>query len=226
MQLADLRAEVLKTALRMAADGCAHGAQGNISARDPATGLIAITPSAIPYDEMEVEDVAVISLDGGIVAGRWQPSTEMPMHMVFYRERADVGAIVHSHAPHATVFAVIDEPIPLVLTEAAASLGEPVPVARYVQPGTEELGRVALKAMDSSAAVLLANHGLLTVGDNLAQAYDATLAAETTARLVIMVRSMGVAPVELAPDDVADVREAYLHDYRRTSAQSGGGPSE
>lgn len=226
MQLADLRAEVLKTALRMAADGCAHGAQGNVSALDPETGLIAITPSAVAYAEMQVEDVAVVGRDGEQVAGRWRPSSEMPMHLVFYRERPDVGAIVHSHAPHATVFAVIDEPIPLVLTEAAACLGEPVRVARYARPGTEELGRVALGTMGASSAVLLANHGLVTVGASLAQAYDATLAAETTARLVIMVRSMGAEPVELAPDAVAPMREAYLHAYRRTRAESSGKPLE
>jgi L-fuculose-phosphate aldolase len=226
MQLADLRAEVLKAGLRMVADGCAHGAQGNISARDPETGLIAITPSAIPYDEMQIEDIAVISHDGEIVTGRWQPTSEMPMHTVLYRERPDVGAVVHSHAPHATVFALIHEPIPLVLTEAAACLGEPVRVARYVQPGTKELGGVALETMGSGVAVLLANHGLLTVGDNLAQAYDATLAAETTARLVIMARSMGAAPVGLSPDAVAVMRDGYLHGYRPSASASARGSAE
>jgi L-ribulose-5-phosphate 4-epimerase len=218
MQLSQLRAEVLKTALRMVADGCAHGAQGNISARDPDTGLIAITPSAIPYDEMQATDVAVIDQAGDVIDGAWKPTSEMPMHMVFHRERPEVGAVVHSHAPYSTVFALIDEPIPLVLTEAAACLGHPVPVAPYAQPGTEELGRLALRTMGSGVAVLLANHGLVTVGADLAQAYDATLAAETTARLVIMARSTGAEPREVPPDAVASMREAYLHRYKPTVA--------
>ncbi len=212
--LEELRAEVLATCLRMVADQVAHGSQGNISALDSATGLIAITPSAIPYAEMSPDDIAVIDKNGKVVESRWRPTSETPMHTLFYRERSDVAAVVHSHAPYATVFALINSSIPVVLIESAACLGGPVPVAPYRQPGTEEVGRIAMETMKDGVAVLLANHGLLTVGGNLAQAYDSTIAAETTARLVIMARSMNAEPIEMEHGIVAAMRHSYLLGYR------------
>ncbi len=217
MLLQELREQVLETALRMVADGVAHGAQGNVSALDRESGLIAITPSAIPYANMRVADIDVIDRYGRVVEGQWKPTSETPMHTVFYRERADVGAVVHSHAPYATTFALINTPLPVVLIEAATCLGGPVPVAPYRRPGTEEVGRIALDTMGEGVSVLLAQHGLLTVGASLHEAYDATLAAETTARLVIMARSMGQEPITLDPTEVVFMRGVYLHHYHPTS---------
>jgi ribulose-5-phosphate 4-epimerase/fuculose-1-phosphate aldolase len=218
MLLEELRAQVLETAQRMVSDGLAHGAQGNVSALDRESGYLAITPSAIPYDEMRTDDVCVIDVNGKLIEGSWKPTSETPMHTLFYRERSDIGAVVHSHAPYSTVFAIIDEPIPVVVIETAACIGDHVRVAPYYQPGTEELGRIALDTMGDGVAVLLANHGLLSIGDNLAQAYDATIAAETTARLVIMARSMNAVPITLPREIVASMREGYLHHYKRSAS--------
>nr|HID12402.1 class II aldolase/adducin family protein [Anaerolineae bacterium] len=213
MLLRELRVEVLATARRMVADGLAYGAQGNISALDPETGLIAITPSAIEYHRMKAEDVVVVDKYGKVVDGQWKPTSETPMHTIFYRERSDVGAVVHTHAPYATTFAVIGEPVPMVLVEAALCLGKPVPVAPYRRPATEDLAQIALETMGEGVGVLLAQHGLITVGANLERAYAATIAAEMSARLAIMARSINVEPVELDLDEVADLHEIYLRHY-------------
>ena len=213
MLLKGLRGDVLATARRMVTDGLAYGAQGNVSALDPETGLIAITPSAIEYREMKVEDVVVVDKRGKVVEGQWGPTSETPMHTIFYHERSDVGAVVHTHAPYATILAVIGEPVPMVLAEAALCLGGPVPVAPYRRPGTEDLARIVLETMGGGVGVLLAHHGLITVGANLKQAYAATIAAETSARIVVTARSMDAQPVELDPDEVADLREIYLRCY-------------
>lgn len=218
MLLEDLRAEVLATARQMVADGLAYGAQGNISALDPATGLIAITPSAVEYDRMGVEDVVVVDKLGKVVEGKWKPTSETLMHTIFYRERSDVGAVVHTHAPYATTFAIIGEPVPMVLSEAALCLGGPVPVAPYRRPATQELAQIVLETMGEGVSALLAQHGLITVGANLGQAYAATIAAEMSARLVIMARSMNTEPVHLDSDEVTALREIYLRHYRPTSA--------
>jgi L-ribulose-5-phosphate 4-epimerase len=220
MLLKDLRAEVLATARQMVADGLAHGAQGNISALDSEAGLIAITPSAIEYDKMKVEDVVVVDKHGKIVEGHWKPTSETPMHTIFYRQRSDVGAVVHTHAPYATTFAIIGEPIPMVLSEAALCLGGPVPVAPYRRPATEDLARIVLETMGEGVSALLAQHGLITVGANLRRAYASTIAAEMTARLVIMARSMNAEPVHLDPDEVADLHEIYLRHYHATAAEA------
>ena len=187
----DLKESVWSYARQMVADGIAHRAQGNISLRQAESGLIAVTPSAIPYDRLQIDDIVVVDLDGRVVEGPWKPTSELLLHLAFYRARAEVGAVVHSHAPYATLFGVIGEPLPMLLTEAAACLGGPVPVAPYARPGTQELADGAVRIADKGPAVILANHGLVTVGPDLSSAYDATLAVETTARMVWMARAMG-----------------------------------
>lgn len=216
MRLEALRVEVLATAHRMVTDGLAHGAQGNISALDPDSGLVAVTPSALEYAGMQVEDIVVVDEYGRVVEGRWKPTSETAMHTIFYRERPDVAAVVHTHAPYATTFAIAHEPIPMVLAEAALCLGGTVPVAPYCRPGTEELARTILQIMGAGVSALLANHGLITVGTNLKQAYSAAIAAEQMARQVIMARSMGIPPVVLPDEEVAALRELYLRHYKVT----------
>jgi ribulose-5-phosphate 4-epimerase/fuculose-1-phosphate aldolase len=210
----ELKQQVWSFARQMAADGIAHRAQGNVSARDAVSGLIAVTPSAIPYDQLQAADIAVVDLDGRQVEGAWKPTSELRLHLAFYRARADVRAVVHSHAPYAAVFGVIGEPLPMILTEAAACLGRPVPVAPYCRPGSQELADSAVRIADNGPAVLLAHHGLVTVGPDLPAAYDATLAAESTARTVWMARAMGAGVPELDPDEVAAVYRAVSTGYR------------
>ncbi|MHB1481250.1 MAG: class II aldolase/adducin family protein, partial [Bellilinea sp.] len=127
---------------------------------------------------------------------------------------ADVGAVVHSHAPYATLFGVIDEPLPMLLTEAAACLDGPVPVAPYCRPGTLELAESAVRIADNGNAVILANHGLVTVGADLGAAYDAALAVETTARLAWMARVLGAGIHPLDKKEAALMRAAYLAGYK------------
>lgn len=214
MLLQSLREQVFETAQRMVVDNLAYGSQGNISALDRERGLVVITPTAIPYAKMTVEDMVVIDLEGNLVEARWRPTSETPMHLIFYHKRTDVGAVVHTHALYATVFGVLHEPIPVLLTEAATCLGAAVPVAPYRRPGTQELAQTVLETMGSGVAVILAQHGLLTAGADLNQAYDTAMAAETSARLVIMTRSMGAAVHTLPEEEVAFMRNLYLTKYK------------
>ena len=215
MLLENLRAEVAATAQRMVAEGLAYGFQGNVSALDPDTGLIAVTPSGVHHARLRPGDVVVVDKEGGVIEGQRRPTSETPMHTAFYRVRADVAAVVHSHALHATAFAIAGESIPLVLAETALSVGGIVPVAPYRRPGSADLAQVVLETMGSGTCALLANHGLVTVGANLRQAYAAAAAVEETARLLIMVRSMGAEPTILSDDEVGAMRDKYL-DYYQT----------
>jgi ribulose-5-phosphate 4-epimerase/fuculose-1-phosphate aldolase len=219
MLLKELREEVLEKSLQMIQDGLAFGAGGNISALDRESELIAITPSAIEYTKMKPEDVVVVDKGGNRVEGKWKPTSESPMHTIFYRERDDVGAVVHTHAPHASIFAIINEPIPMVVTEAALCLGGPVKVDPYVRPGTDDLARSVLEEMGSDVAVLLGQHGLITVGPNLGEAYASTIAAEVSARFTIMARSMGAKPMHLDHGEVSFLRELYLKHYHPTKGE-------
>ncbi len=214
MLLQTLREQVFETAQRMVIDNLAYGAQGNISAVDRERSLVVITPTAIPYAKMTVEDIVVLDLEGNLVEARWMPTSETPMHLIFYQKRSDVGAVVHTHAPYATVFSVLHEPIPVLLTEAATCLGAPVPVAPYRRPGTPELAQTVLDTMGKGVAVILAQHGLLTVGADLGQAYDTAMAAETSAHLMIMTQSMDATVHALPEGEVAFMRNLYLTKYK------------
>jgi L-ribulose-5-phosphate 4-epimerase len=221
MMLRELRAEVLDTTRRMVAEGLTLGTGGNVSARDRESGHAVITPSAVGYETMREDDLVVVDLDGRVIEGRWKPSNETPMHTIFYRERPEVGAVVHTHAPYASVFAVTGEPIPLVIMEAALCLGRPVAVAPYCRPATEELGRIALETMGGGVAVVLAQHGLITVGGDLGQAFASSAAAEFSARLTLMARSAGRTPRELDQEEVEVLRRSYLENYRPSAVTPG-----
>lgn len=215
MALANLKSAVLKTARSMVQEGIAYGSQGNISVLDRETELVLITPSAIPYDEMCIDDIVTIDKSGKVIEGNRKPTSEVPLHLIFYNRRPDVGAVVHCHAPYATVFAGLDEEIPIILTEAAAYLSGPVPVAPYRKPGTADLAEIAISTMgNEGVAVLLSHHGLITVGLNLDHAFDATRAAEEMARLVVRTRSMNMKPKKLDPDEAQYMRNYYLKKYR------------
>jgi L-ribulose-5-phosphate 4-epimerase len=222
--LKELRLEVLDTAKRMVADRLTAGSAGNVSALDPQSGLIVITPSAIDYGKMREDDLVVVDRDGRVVEGNWKPSNETPMHTIFYRHRPGTGAVIHTHAPFASVFSIIDEPIPLVIMEAALALGDRVPVAPYVTPATKDLGRVALETMGDGVAVVLAQHGLITVGDDLGQAYASSMAAELSAWLTVMARSINAVPREIDRREVTRLRKAYLENYRPTGISAEAGP--
>lgn len=217
MKLRTLRSAVLKKSKQMVTDGLAYGAGGNISAQDPQSGLIAITPSAVEYDQMDIEDIVIIDDQGKVIEGKWKPTSETPMHTIFYREREDVHAVVHTHAPFASVFAIINEPVPMVVTEAALCVGGPVQVAPYIRPGTDELAQSVLEVMGSGVSVLLGQHGLITVGHNLHEAYNATIATEVSARLTFQARAMDAVPVPLDPHEVKALRRFYLKHYHPTS---------
>jgi ribulose-5-phosphate 4-epimerase/fuculose-1-phosphate aldolase len=218
MLLKELREKVYYYCTALPKYELGHGSQGNISALDPETGLIAIKPSAINYDVMKPEDICVVDKFGNHVEGKWKSTSETPMHTIFYRERPDVGAVIHTHAPYATVFGVINEPIPPILTEASTGIGGPVRVAAYQTPGTDALAQGALTEMGNDVCIILAHHGLLAVGLDLEKAFDTTLAVETSARLVILARSMGAKVNTIPQSEIDLLRKMYLEKYHPHSA--------
>ena len=219
MLLKELREQVIETCLKMLEDGVAFGTQGNVSAFDRQKGLVAISPSALRYQTMKPEDICVVDLAGKAVESKWKPTSELFLHLIFYNKRSDVQAVVHTHALYCTTFSAINEPVPLILNEAAMNLTGPIPVAPYERPGSKELAEVTLKAMgpDGVAAIML-HHGLVTVGADLAAAYETTLAAEMTAHTVILARSMGKEVIPMDPAECAHLREVYLTTYKAKAA--------
>ena len=146
-----------------------------------------------------------------IIEGNWKPTSETPLHLIYYQKRLDINAVIHTHAPKATVFGVIgDDSMPMILTEAATGLGRAVPIAPYVRPGTQELAEVTFGAVGDGFAAIMAHHGLITVGSTLEYAFAATTAAETTAETLILARSMGAKSKALNASEVKALRKMFM----------------
>jgi L-fuculose-phosphate aldolase len=176
----DLREQVIATALEMNRRGLNSGTSGNVSAR-VAPDRFLITPSAIPYEELDPEDLVEMSLDGRVVIGDCQPSTEWRLHLEVLRARPEVTAVVHTHSLHAVAIACTRRPIPAFHYMVALAGGADVRCAEYATYGTEELARNTVAALDGRRACLLANHGLVAVGPTLPRALALAEAVEVLA---------------------------------------------
>ena len=185
--LEDARESVVEHAPDLAALTPAR--TGNLSVRRD--DRVAVTPTGVPYDAFDAEDVPVLGLDGEQFAGRMAPTSEAPMHTEIYR-RLDVGAIVHTHSPWATTLAVLGEPLPPIHYMIVA-VGKRVPVAEYAPYGTAELAANAVAAMaDADArACILANHGLVVAGEDLPSAVENTVNVENLARVYCQASAFG-----------------------------------
>ena len=188
---------------RMVRDGLVDGMSGNLSAR--AGDLIAITPSGAPYKDMAPADICPVRPGDGSPAGPGRPSTETPMHLAVYRA-TDAEAIVHTHSPFVIALSTVLDELPAV-HYAMAGLGGLVRVAPYARFGTRELADGAVAALAGRTAVILRNHGALTYGASLGQAYDRARTLEWLARVYWHARLAGN-PRTLTVAQLDEVREA------------------
>ncbi|MCX2922778.1 class II aldolase/adducin family protein [Streptomyces sp. NEAU-W12] len=190
------------TARRTVADGLVVGTSGNVSLRVGETVLV--TPSGVPYDRLAPDDVTGVDLTGRQVLGTLVPTSELPMHLAVYRTTG-ARAVVHTHAVHATAVSTLVDELPPIHYMAAA-LGGPVRVAPYATYGTDELAGNMLRALEDRTGCLLQNHGTVTHGTTLDQAYDRTAQLEWMCRLWLTASSVpGRSPNLLSADRLAEV---------------------
>lgn len=188
--------EVLHTAKDAFSSGLMAGTSGNLSIYNPEQHCIILTPSGYPYDQMTEEDLVVIDLDGKVLDGFRRPSSEWRMHSEIYRAVPACHAIVHTHSPYATAFAVLRQPIPCTLVEMQLFLGGSIEVADYAVQGSAEVGTNCIPILSRKPVCLLANHGVVTTGRTLSEAYTNCLYTEDSARITLLARSIGT-PVEI-----------------------------
>jgi L-fuculose-phosphate aldolase len=202
------RAFLVESGKRMLHSGLTVETWGNISIRDPETGLVYLTPSAMPYDTLTDEDIVVMRTDGTLVEGYRKPTVEAGMHLGILGTRPEINAVIHTHPIYSQVFAVLRQPIPPVIDEAAQTLGGTVYPAEYALPGTPELAQNAMKALgDKGYACLLSNHGAVCIGRDMEQAFKVCSVLEMTARIYHMALTVGKPAV--LPDDLV----AYMKDF-------------
>lgn len=200
-----LRREIIAACQDMNRRGINQGTSGNISVRVP-EGLL-LTPSGLPYDEMEPADIVLMRLDGSH-EGRRKPSTEWRFHRDIIASRPEVGAVVHTHAMFATTLSCLRLDIPAVHYMVAAAGGTTIRCAPYATFGTPELAALALKALEGRSACLLANHGMIAVGPNLKKAMWLAVEVETLAAQYWRALQVGK-PYILSDEEVAAVIERF-----------------
>ncbi len=182
--------EIIETGRQLAQRGLVAGSDGNLSVRLDQDKIL-VTPSGLPKGRLSEDDLVTVDLSGNKLSGRLKASSETAMHLCVYRERPDVFACVHAHPPYATAFAVAGIKLPEdVLPEVVIFVG-PVPLAEYAPPGTEAVPRSLAPYLADHNAFLLANHGLLTLGRSLQEAYNRHETVEHYAHILHLTRELG-----------------------------------
>jgi L-ribulose-5-phosphate 4-epimerase len=178
---------------------------GNVSARDPETGLVAIKPSGVRYEDLSAESMVVVDLDGTLVEGALKPSSDVASHLYVYRHRPDVFGVVHTHSRYATAFAAVGRPIPVYLTAQADEFGGPIPCAGFAFIGDDSIGELVVEGIGASTAILLRNHGVFTVGASAEAAVKSAVMVEDIAATVWAALQIGT------PDVLSDEVVERLH---------------
>lgn len=210
----DLRGALLATAQRLQSTGLSAAATGNVSVRC-GDGLL-ITPSGVDYAEMNAADAVLLDLQGQVVDNNARrPSTEWRIHCDIYRARPEFGAIVHSHSAHATAIACQRRAIPPFHYMVTRAGGHEIPCAEYATFGTQALSEQVLSALRGYRACLLANHGQLAAGPDLAAALRLAWEVEELARQYCLTRQLGE-PVLLDAEELDRVAERFS-DYGQKS---------
>lgn len=190
----ELKKRLTVTAKKAYGEKLMAGTSGNMSVFLPETGHMIITPSSYDYEIMEDEDLVIVDLKGNIIEGIHKPSSEWRMHAEIYKELPEVKAVVHTHSPYAASFAVVHKEIPVILIEMIPFLKGSVEVSPYAIQGSPEVGKQAVPILKRKNACLLANHGSVTVGETIEQAYINSVYLEDSAKIYHMASAVG-APV-------------------------------
>ncbi|MGH7288644.1 MAG: class II aldolase/adducin family protein [Myxococcota bacterium] len=185
-----IKQALVDTAQELLRSGLVEGTAGNLSARLP-DGNVVLSPSSLAYESMTPDDLVLVDLDGKVLEGKRAPTSEKALHLACLRKHPELGAVIHSHAKYATMFAITRRPIPCVIEEFDVFVGGEVPVADYKLTGSDELGEEVSRHVGERGAVLMANHGLLTVGKDLAAALKVARLVERTAEIVWGAQALG-----------------------------------
>lgn len=216
--LEELKERVCEGNLELARAGLVAWTGGNLSAKDDDHGVIVIKPSGLRYSEMTPKDMVVVGLDGRIVEGERGPSSDTQSHLAIYAGREDVKSIVHTHSRYATAFAAVGREIPCCLTAIADEFGGPVPCGGYAPIGGEDIGKIVLSTIGRSPAILMAKHGVFTIGPSIAKALQAAIMVEDVAHTVAVAEQLGT--LEPLPQEEIDSNYDRYHNRYGTDAAS------
>ena len=210
--LEKLKEELVQLHLELPKNNLVAWTSGNVSQRDDETGCVVIKASGIRYEEMRLEHMVVVDMNGKVTEGNYKPSSDVYSHLYIYKHRPDVGGVVHTHSRYATAFAAVGKEIPCVLTAMADEFGGPIPCGGFALIGDEAIGKIVIESIGKSPAVLLKNHGVFTIGKNALAAVKAAVMTEDVAATVWMALQLGT-PDVIPQEDVDKLHYRYTNVY-------------
>lgn len=211
MLLEKLREIVWKCNLELPKNNLVKMTSGNVSGRDSESGLVVIKPSGYAFEELTPAHMVVVDMDGRVVEGNLNPSTDTDTHLYVYKHRPDVFGIVHTHSPYASSFAVLGKPIPACLT-ASAMLGGEIPLGGYAPIGGEDIGQEIINKIGRARAILMQNHGVFTIGSSPQQATKMAVEVEEIAKITHLAMERGQ-PIFLSTEQVDYMVNLYENEY-------------
>ena len=207
MLLENERKTIVHFGKKMILSNLTTGTGGNLSILNREQGLIAISPTGIEYSEIEPEHVVVLDMDANIIDSKKKPSSEYGFHLALYKKRLDICSVIHTHSVYAATMACLQWEIPAV-HYLVGFAGDKVPVAPYATFGTKELAQNITMTIKNYNAVLMANHGMLAVGDSISKAFTVAEEIEFVARIYYQTKCVGLPPL-IPKDEMERVLEKF-----------------
>ena len=221
MMLTSLREEVCRSNMDLLKYGLVTWTSGNVSGRDPETGLVVIKPSGLMFEDLTPENMVVVDLDGNVVEGEHGASTDTISHVYIYKNRPDVMGVVHTHSNYATAFAAVGKSIPVYLTAIADEFGMTIPCGGYARIGGDYIGEEILRSIGDCTAVLMKQHGVFTIGKTVKKALKSAVMVEDIAKTVWLAMQIGE-PELLPAEEIAANFERYQTRYGTAQASIAG----
>jgi L-ribulose-5-phosphate 4-epimerase len=191
MLLEELRSQVLDVANLLPKYGLVWMAGGTVCARDPQTNYVVVTPSGIPYEDLVPQDMVITDMELKLVEGKYRPSVALNLWTAIFRAHPDCTGLVHTHSPHATAFSVVNQPIPVITETMADWFGQAVPVTPYLSVEDPRFATLPVEVMGRGYAVLLGQHGVITIGDTLHSALERAVTLDEAAHTYFIAKTIG-----------------------------------
>lgn len=212
MTLSEIKLDIIKHCQKLKESGLVAGTWGNISVKHD--NKIVITPSGVDYTKLIEEDIVVCDLDGNVIEGKRNPSSELSTHMAIYKKRSDISAVIHTHSIYATAISTTRKNIPAIVEDMAMVIGGEVSCSKYALPGTPELANNVIEVIGDKYAVLMANHGAVGIGRSLSEAFLVCEILEKSAKIYLLGTQIGK-PIPISAEDVQMLRDVYINKYSK-----------
>jgi len=213
MTVCGLRSELVKYARRILEEKLVTGAGGNISTRFES--LMLISPSGFSLEDVSPDEYVEVNIETGEIApGALRPSSEVLMHLACYRRRPEIRAVIHTHAPYVIALASSGHDLKPMFADSIIYLGRRIPHLDYITVTTPELALAVEEAVPGCECIILRNHGVITLGENLKQAFWRACSVEESARIQFMATLLGK-PRFLDAEEVGRLESLGSEQYRR-----------